>query len=441
MAEANWKNRTLFHGDNLGFLRAMNSESVALIATDPPFNKGRDFHATPDSLARGAGFRDRWSWERDVRPEWMDRLTDDFPGVMQVVQGSRNSGGDDMGAFLCFLGVRLLEMRRVLAPTGSIYLHCDPTASHYLKALMDAIFGRRNFRNEIIWGYGLGGSSRRLWSRKHDVLFFYTKSKEYHFDKPTMPATSARMQGRQKGMPDYWTDIPAINNMARERTGYPTQKPISLYERIVRASSKKGDIVLDPFCGCATTPVAAERLGRRWVGMDIWDGAHQTVIDRLKQEGLETPDGDTGGRLLIAGKVEYRTEPPERTDGSETAVPFLRPKITVREPEGRKWTRAEAYAHLIEQHGLRCQGCERTFDDARYLQLDHNTPRSDGGLNHISNRVLLCGPCQLLKSNRFTLSGLKRENRKRGYMASQAPERSRRNLHAAEGRTPYRSGS
>ena len=151
MAAPNWKNRTLFHGDNLPFLRAMNSESVDLIATDPPFNKGRDFHATSDSLASGASFQDRWSWEQDVHEEWVDQITDDFPLVMNVIQGSRNSYGDDMGAFLCFMAVRLLEMKRVLKPTGSMYLHCDPTASHYLKELMDAVFGRRKFRSEIVW--------------------------------------------------------------------------------------------------------------------------------------------------------------------------------------------------------------------------------------------------------------------------------------------------
>lgn len=124
----NWQNRTLFHGDNLPFLRGMNSNSVHLIATDPPFNKNRDFHATPDSLADGASFQDRWSWERDVHEEWVDQIKDDFPHVMEVINGSRASYGDDMGAFLCFMGVRLLEMRRVLREKGSIYrvLLCGP---------------------------------------------------------------------------------------------------------------------------------------------------------------------------------------------------------------------------------------------------------------------------------------------------------------------------
>ena len=145
MASPNFANRTLYHGDNLAFLRGMNSESIHLIATDPPFNKGKDFHATPDSLAAGARFQDRWSWADDVEQAWVDQLADDWPAVHAVIDAAKISYGQDMAAFLCFMGVRLLEMRRVLRNDGSIYLHCDPTASHYLKMLMDSIWGTRNF--------------------------------------------------------------------------------------------------------------------------------------------------------------------------------------------------------------------------------------------------------------------------------------------------------
>ena len=187
MAKPNWDNRTLFHGDNLDFMRAMNSNTVDLIATDPPFNKGRDFHATPDSLAQGASFQDRWSWEKDVHQEWVDQITDDHPNVMNVIEGSRLSYGDDIGAFLCFMGVRLLAMKRVLKDTGSIYLHCDPTASHYLKELMDSIFGKKNFINEIIWCYASGGVSRKYFGKKHDTIFMYSKSKSYKFNTQYRP--------------------------------------------------------------------------------------------------------------------------------------------------------------------------------------------------------------------------------------------------------------
>ena len=416
---ANWQNRTLFHGDNLPFLRAMNSESIDLIATDPPFNKGRDFHATPDSLAAGARFQDRWSWERDVHQEWVDQITDDHPNVMTVIQGARISYGGDMGAFLCFMAVRVLAMHRVLKPSGSIYLHCDQTASHYLKQLMDAVFGRRNFVNEIVWCYKSGGASSRYFAKKHDMIFLYGKSKKYMFSaqkeksymKPSSGKNPAQTYYRDRdgsytlvNTKDWWTDIGMLATSAHERTAFPTQKPLPLYERMVGASSNEGDIVLDPFAGCATTLVAAEKLQRQWVGMDIWDGAHRLVVDRMERE------------VGLFGKVAFTNKPPARTDDGFTSAPFLRVKQRVSEPDGPSWTRAQMYAHLLEQHGPRCQGCDRAFDDPRYLELDHNTPRSDGGLNHISNRILLCGPCNRLKSNTFTLSGLRRENKKRGYL-------------------------
>ena len=422
---ANWRNRTLFHGDNLGFLRAMNSESVDLIATDPPFNKGRDFHATPDSLARGAKFQDRWSWERDVHEEWADQITDDYPRLMEAIESARYAHSDGMGAFMCFMAVRLLEMRRVLKPTGSIYLHCDPTASHYLKACMDAIFGWKNFRNEIVWCYAGGGIPKRDFPRKHDNILRYSKTKIFRYQpiyRPYSPGTQQRgrtaVKGKYfdqglnpKGTPvnDWWADVKRIASPTDpEKTGWPTQKSLELYERMIQASSNKGDIVCDPFAGCATTLVAAERLGRQWVGIDIWDSAHDLVVERLEQEGLL-------GKFKL-GDIPLISSPPSRTDDGESASPFLRVKQRVKEPDGPRWTRAQMYEHLLEQHGPRCQGCDRVFDDSRYLDLDHNTPRSDGGLNHISNRILLCGPCNRLKSNTFTLSGLRRENKKRGYM-------------------------
>ena len=183
----NWQNRTLFHGDNLDFLRAMNTGTVDLIATDPPFNKGRDFHATPDSLASGASFQDRWSWQKDVHPEWVDQITDDFPDVMNVIEGSRLSYGDDMGAFLCFMAVRLLAMKRVLKDTGSIYLHCDPTASHYLKQLMDAIFGKENFKNEIIWKRTGSHNSAKRYAPIHDIILFYGKNDDVVWNRILQP--------------------------------------------------------------------------------------------------------------------------------------------------------------------------------------------------------------------------------------------------------------
>ncbi|MCY3966539.1 MAG: DNA methyltransferase [Acidobacteria bacterium] len=423
----------------------MNSESVDLIATDPPFNKGRDFHATPDSLAAGAKFQDRWTWERDVHEDWVDEITDDHPGLMRAINGARETHSDGMAAYLCFMAVRLLAMRRLLKPSGSIYLHCDHTASPYLRMLMDAIFGAKQFRNEIVWGYS--GWNKRLRShieRRHDVILFYARAPRQTFNYPTRPWTDKEEYVRTRkqkvrtdengreyvlsdagggkrvrryldeamsyGVPldDVWP-IPKLNNSDKvERTGFPTQKPLELYERIIKASSDEGGVVLDPFAGCATTLVAAERLNRQWVGIDIWKEAHQLVISRLEQDALL-------GRFKL-GDIPLIADPPERTDEGDTAAPFLRVKVRVAEPDGPRWTRREMYEHLLEQHGPRCQGCDRLFDDPRYLELDHNTPRSDGGINHVSNRILLCGPCNRLKSNTYTLSGLRRENQKRGYM-------------------------
>ena len=233
---ANWSNRTLFHGDNLGFLRAMNSESVDLIATDPPFNKGRDFHATPDSLAAGARFQDRWSWERDVHQEWVDEIADDHPRLMEAIEGARRTHSDGMGAFMCFMAVRLLAMHRVLKPTGSIYLHCDPTASHYLKAVMDAIFGWRNFRNEIVWGRRYGSFSRvheaKAFGASTDSILLFSKADsplfnpQYSFDDPDYQAYVKRtfrhktQEGRVYRIADLANPAPRPN-LIYEYKGHP----------------------------------------------------------------------------------------------------------------------------------------------------------------------------------------------------------------------------
>jgi len=194
-----------------------------------------------------------------------------------------------MLAYLVQIGVRLVHLRRMLKPSGSIYLHCDCKAAHYLKLLMDAIFGPECFLNNVVWLYGMGGSSKRYWPRKHDDLLWYSKYADGHwFEADMVPATSRRMAGRLKKAPDYW-NIPAINNMSHERLGYPTQKPIELLKRIVRSSSPPGGVVLDPFCGGGTTCDAVETLNREgpekepriWVGIDITHLAINIVKHRL----------------------------------------------------------------------------------------------------------------------------------------------------------------
>ncbi len=521
MAEPNFANRTLYHGDNLDFLRGMNSETVHLIATDPPFNKSRDFHATPDSLAAGASFQDRWSWQEDLHDDWLIAIQRDEPEVWQVITAAKTVYGDDMAAFLCWMGVRLLEMRRVLRVDGSIYLHCDPTASHYLKALMDAIFGRYNFHNEITWQRTESHNTANRYGNVADIILFYSKTdkstwnggfhnypgsesnfseqqlkryrhtdsngRRYRLENLTAPRPDSdsgkfewrgtipgpsrgwgyrqeqleqwwaegRIQTKRNGCPrtdglkvyldesmgkplqNIWTDIPRIPNTSSERTGYPTQKPLALYERIIKASSNPGDIVLDPFCGCATTPIAAERLGRQWVGMDIWDGAHQMVLDRLESEGLAVKNrrGRKQGQSLLAfGDIHYETTPPKRTDGGETAAAALQTP-TGRVREGRQPAPRTQHGKLLADIGALCQGCgaDYTFDP-RVLEVDHINPRAAGGTDAYENLTLLCPPCNKEKRDRFTLIGLQQENRKNGYMKNEANLR----VGRATGRTSSR---
>ena len=469
MTTQNFQNRTLFKGDNLDFLRGMNSETVDLIATDPPFNKGKDFHATPESLAAGARFQDRWTWDDDVQPEWVDSIKDERPRVYSlidyVIGGLSNDtntrkkwgGREDIGAFLCFMGVRLIEMRRILKDSGSLYLHCDPTASHYLKALMDAVFGDRNFRNEIIWGYRKMPNRARSFQKNHDIILFYTKTDEYHFntlrgaftesskktyeraervgynvnhkkkmatvwdwdkyneavESGVLPADLDPVPFTNKGpaLWDWWTDVPILSPSANERTGYPTQKPLALYERIIKASSNPGDMVLDPFAGCATTPIAAERLGRQWIGIDLWDGAYEIVQQRM-EDGKQLLDS-------LDAQIIYTEDAPERDDGGEDAPTFELQLQTQRPVERwQKLSHAEMRDILYDAQNGVCAGCGRELEK-EFMELDHKLPRADGGVNDITNRIMLCSPCNRKKSHTLTLSGLVRENKKSGWMKSE----------------------
>ena len=432
----NVENRTLFHGDNLVFLRGINSESVHLIATDPPFNKNKDFHATPDSLAAGSRFHDRWSWDRDVHEEWVDAIQDDWPGAWLVINAARNAYGGDMGAFLCWLGVRLMEMHRVLREDGSIYLHIDHVAHAYVKSLMDAIFGSKNFRNEIVWCYTGPSNTKNWFPRKHDTLLFYAKSNKTKFNRDAVRIPYKRITGighnsmargkrtdeevleiqelyekRGKVPEDYWTDIAGGGHIPKgERTGYPTQKPLALYERIIKASSNEGDIVLDPFAGCATTPVVAERLRRQWIGIDIWDNAFEVVKQRME---------DNRQLLNDIPYIIYSDTPPVRTDMTNVAAPTLRLKLQRNPEPWQRLTHKQITSILTYSQsngsGVVCAGCGRVLEK-EFMQLDHIKPRSDRGTNDILNRILLCGPCNMKKGSILTLTGLMLQNKQQGWM-------------------------
>lgn len=301
----------LHYGDNLALLKRTDNASVDLIYLDPPYNTGSSFSTTGATSAQA--YEDIFFWDD---ADW-DALYDlaDYPNVHQLVINLVNvlkmgSAEDSkLAAFLVFMSRRLVEMRRILKPSGSIYLHVDQRTSHYLKLVMDQIFGGGNFRNEILWCYSGPARATRYYAKKHDAILFYTKGDDYTFNvqrTPYDPATIARrrhaetskggikFQGMSeealdagKALSNWWTDIPSGGQISRkERTGYPTQKPLSLLERIIKASSNEGDVVLDPFMGSGTTLHAAAGLGRNFIGFDQSMVAFSYCAERLRDGGV-----------------------------------------------------------------------------------------------------------------------------------------------------------
>ena len=300
-----WTNQ-LYFGDNLFVLREhIPDASVDLIYLDPPFNSNATYNVLfkersgEDSAAQITAFDDTWHWTIDSERAYQEVVTEGPDKLGKLLQAMREFlGQNDMMAYLTMMAQRLAELHRVLKPTGSIYLHCDPTASHYLKLLMDGILGRQNFRNEIIWCYAGGGIPKQDFPRKHDVILRYSKGHNVTYSpiyRPYSPGTVKRgrtkVKGkyfeeglREEGTPvnDWWADVPKITSPTDpEKLGYPTQKPEALLERIINASSKEGDVVLDPFCGCGTAVAVAERLRRRWIGVDITHVAISLMKHRL----------------------------------------------------------------------------------------------------------------------------------------------------------------
>lgn len=335
----------LFYGDNLDVLRRyIDDESVDLVYLDPPFNSNADYnvlfkeHSGDRAAAQIRAFEDTWRWDAAAAHAYEETV--ELGGkVSRALQAFRSYLGEsDMLAYLAMMAPRLVELHRALRTTGSLYLHCDPTASHYLKMLLDATFGAGGFRNEIVWRRtpfsGSSKSRSRQFPRSHDVLLYYAKGSTPYFvlpvldydadyfkrfrnpdDDPRGPyqsvllktysdATFERLEKEDlliapqregahwrykqfltdlKGRPvdDIWTDINMLNPAAKERLGYPTQKPEALLDRIIQASTASGELVLDPFCGCGTAIAAAERLGRRWIGIDVTHVAINLIKSRL----------------------------------------------------------------------------------------------------------------------------------------------------------------
>ena len=464
---ANFASQTIWTGDNLDIMRGMNSDSVDLIYLDPPFNSKANYAAPIGSKAAGAAFKDTWGLD-DVKLVWHGEIKHEYPGLYALLTATRDIHGASMMSYLIYMSIRIMEMRRLLKPDGSIYLHCDTTASHYLKLLMDDIFGKENYQNEITWqrtrGKGLNPTryvqncdrllyysrgKKRTWNQQYDAFEpgYGADWREDEYGKwqaenltggraggaaayemfngvsPSagrawappvrdkfppelqrrLPANYETLNQLEKckaldeagliywpkkrgGMPRYKkylstlkgryasdliTDIPPISSQSKERTGYPTQKPLALLHRVVKASSNEGDMVLDPFCGCATTCIAAEQLQRNWVGIDISEKAADLVQSRLREE--------VG--LMYQGA--HRTDIPKRTDLGK--IP--------------RYNSAENRRYLYGEQGGYCNGCETHFEP-RHLQVDHIVPRAKGGNDHISNLQLLCASCNAHKGKK-----------------------------------------
>ncbi len=405
----------LYYGDNLVVLRdSIKDESVDLVYLDPPFNSQATYNVLfksptgAQSPAQIEAFEDTWHWDTgDAERAFDEVMKSGNAEVAELLRSIRSFlKENDMMAYLVMMCIRLLELHRVLKSTGTLYLHCDPTASHYLKILLDGIFGADRFMAEIIWKRTNARGTTGKWPRVHDVILVYTKSDEFCFNALKVKADAAKMphtlitaadglkyqtyeltapgatkegesgkpwqghdpnkygrhwgnshaqmdewdadglihwpkdggfprrraeapfdpESREVVVGDTWVDIDRINQAAKERLGYPTQKPVALLERIIAASSKEGDVVLDPFCGCGTTIHAAEKLDRKWIGIDVTHLAISLIEKRLKDafpsvkfQTHGTPkDLDGAKALALADKYQFQWWAVSLVD----AVPF-----------------------------------------------------------------------------------------------------------------------
>lgn len=317
--------RQLYYSDNLPVLQTLPDASVDLIYLDPPFNSKKAYNIIwPDELGQVQAFDDTWAWT-PLCDQHLVELQHHPWAVKQGVTALLAAlvaalGKNQICAYLVNMTVRLIELHRLLKPTGSLYLHCDPTASHYLKIVLDSIFGQQHFRNEIVWKRS-GGFKRKTakkFPQKNDILLFYSRSADqkstFHTQyRPHKPEYLGRFKPDAKGrlyrddvnptkggsriiyldetegdiIDSVWIDIHPVNPVAKERLGYPTQKPIELLERILLASSNEGDVILDPFCGCGTSVAAAEKLKRHWIGIDITYSAIAAIRERFRRDRVD----------------------------------------------------------------------------------------------------------------------------------------------------------
>ena len=429
---------TIFTADNLDVLRGMNSACIDLIYLDPPFNSNAEYQNPFDREVR---FHDVWTMDK-VRKEWVRDLQQKQPALNHIITGAAITHDESMQAYLAYMSIRLVEMHRVLKETGSIYLHCDPTASHYLKTAMDYIFGHRNFVDEVVWHYGTpsgGRAAGRKPVKVHDTLLVYAKSYGHHTynmqhlgysekyirERFTYTDEDGRVYRTRRRSPDrvekqyldeskgvplsnVWSDLRQLYayhlvKRRQEETGFPTQKPRALLERIIRVSSNPGDIVLDPFCGCATACVAAEGMTnplnpaiperRLWIGIDVSPTAYDMVLRRMESE-LGIKERGANDRLLThAGEVTHKVlryvkedlkgnlwrlvdnNAPKRTDIEESTEPE---EVETRSPNIRE-------IRYIQQDG--CCAADGEKLALRHLNTEHivsqkryNGPNVDGNI-------------------------------------------------------------
>ena len=449
----NWKNK-LYIADNLDVLNGLNSESVDLVYLDPPFNSNRIYGST---LERNTTvFSDIWNW-KDIDEYKLDIIANDFPELADYIEIIDRISDIHMKSYIVYMAQRVIQLKRILKDTGSIYYHCDPTAGHFVKLMLDGIFGKNNFRNEIIWSYKttLKVSTHHL-GRDHDTIYCYAKTKKckIHADRNDYPPSENTIKRWGKyadedgfvsnkhfagsystiinttdenkgfninyGIPrDVW-EISHLTGNSSEKTGQKTQKPIAILERIIKASCPENGVVLDPFCGCATTCVAAQRLKRKWIGIDICDLAMDLLTHRLEQDGyfkdqnvkdLDMKIKEQGEDFDILNCIDKKSKNysplPRRTDVEEQ---------NLNEPKTKKAIKDVLY----QQQEHKCNGCGRVLD-IDLLEIDHIVPKSHGGGDYMENYQLLCGSCNKIKGAKpmeFLLQRvelIRRERRKREY--------------------------
>ena len=504
MAEFNAINRGVYIADNLYFLRAVNTESVDLVCIDPPFAKNETFGrkkandqdplkppltpAERDNELRllaswgintpadadaarinwpETAYKDFWSWENDIHEDWLVDLRRTHEPVADLIKVTRYTHSESTAAYLCYMAIRLLEIHRILKPTGSLYLHCDHTANGYLRQLLDAVFGKENFRNSIVWHYNKWTNAAAYFQRNHDTVLFYAKSAATRYNKQfVMTAHKERIiargwdknvvQGgvrqllvydREKAaneiskdkydrvvfrdnnddgtaMPDVWADINYLSSGSKERTGYPTQKPVALAERIIAASSNPNDVVLDCFAGCAYVAVAAERLERRWVACDIQPRSWTVFMRQFNKPQLALltcHDLTTGQQVLSDNPIVTIHGPrqlPEREywpgEGPDADVPPVK-DFTLPEPKFKVPAsiipEPEMLRELLKLSGYTAWCCGfanrrpdgKIVETTRNFHLDHIAPKSKGNTgtgNDIQNRAPMCPYHNIRKNNR-----------------------------------------